>query len=60
MGLLKMNKFLILVVLSVFVSCDEAKTFDSYKTLTNKAWGLDMPIVFKVSINDISQKHHVF
>jgi len=54
------NKFLILVVLSVFVSCDDAKTFDSYKTLTNKAWGLDVPIVFKVAIDDVSHKHHVF
>lgn len=60
MGLLRVNKILVIVLLLLFVSCDEVKIFDSYQTLTNKAWELDKPVVFKVAIEDISKKHHVF
>ena len=47
-------------MLVVFVSCDEAKIYDSYQTLTNKAWELDTPVVFDVVVDDTIKKHHVF
>lgn len=60
MDLQKVSKFLFLVLIVLFVSCDRYKKYDRYTTLENGVWEQDRIISHEVSIEDLSKDYHVF
>ncbi len=60
MALQKLNNFLFIFIVILFISCDSHKEYDQYKTLANGEWSRDSIVSFEVDIKNINKPYHVF
>ena len=54
-----LNKFYLLLLVAIFISCDEKRVFDEYKTVGN-AWNKDSIVSFKIPQLEQSKKYNLF
>lgn len=59
---MRKNRLLLtLIILStLFVSCDSNGVFDQYKSMDNSTWSLDKPVEFEFQIQDTLSKNNLY
>ncbi len=58
---MKNNKFLLLLVfLTLLVSCDSKQIFDEYRTLESGEWEINTPITYQFTVKDTLANKNLF
>lgn len=59
--MMKNNKFLLLLVfLTLLVSCDSKQIFDEYRTLESGEWEINTPITYQFTVKDTLANKNLF